>query len=244
MAPKLPRRVAAHLADRYDPSAEGPFQHAVRGLALALEESNDGRVPTSILMTSAAPSEGKSTLAMALAMELAAGRGMRVLLVDTDMRRGHLHRSFGVDAMPGLSDLLAGTCAFEDAVRPTATPGLSCLPHGGPMTATHGEGVGRAVVDLARSSHDVVVFDGLPVLASGRALSLAREVERVVLVARWARTRLNSVELAAEQLQIVRRDRTLVAVNGVDPRRHALYGYKDADFFLKALRQYQQGGAA
>ena len=85
--------------------------------------------PKNIVITSAIPSDGKSTTAANLAIALARA-GSRVLLVDADLRRGVLHKQFSAALQPGFADVLTGQCAWAGAVVPTAVPHLHLLPSG------------------------------------------------------------------------------------------------------------------
>jgi tyrosine-protein kinase Etk/Wzc len=120
-----------------------------------------------VMLTGPASGVGKSFLAMNLCVLLAAS-GKKVLLIDGDMRRGKLERSFGIDRANGIAELLAGTIGLEQAIRTTRVPGLSFMPAGkrpenpsellmSPRLQQYLEGLGRV--------YDVVFVDTPPVLA-------------------------------------------------------------------------------
>ncbi|CAN7440208.1 polysaccharide biosynthesis tyrosine autokinase [Caballeronia sp. LjRoot31] len=120
-----------------------------------------------VMLTGPASGVGKSFLAVNLAVLLAAS-GKKVLLIDGDMRRGKLERSFGVERTNGLAELLAGTVGLEQAIRTTRTPFLSFMPAGkrpenpsellmSPRLQQYLDGLGRV--------YDVVFIDTPPVLA-------------------------------------------------------------------------------
>lgn len=120
-----------------------------------------------VMLTGPASGVGKSFLAANLAVLLAAS-GKKVLLIDADMRRGKLERSFGMDRANGLAELLAGTIGLEQAIRSTKTPLLSFMPAGkrpgnpsellmSPRLQQYLDGLGRV--------YDVVFIDTPPVLA-------------------------------------------------------------------------------
>jgi tyrosine-protein kinase Etk/Wzc len=119
------------------------------------------------MLTGPASGVGKSFLAVNLAVLLAAS-GKKVLLIDADMRRGKLERSFGLERANGLAELLAGTIGLEQAIRTTRTPFLSFMPAGkrpenpsellmSPRLQQYLDGLGRV--------YDVVFIDTPPVLA-------------------------------------------------------------------------------
>ncbi|HEV7834796.1 MAG TPA: polysaccharide biosynthesis tyrosine autokinase [Caballeronia sp.] len=120
-----------------------------------------------VMLTGPASGVGKSFLAVNLAVLLAAS-GKKVLLIDADMRRGKLERSFGIERANGLAELLAGTIGLEQAIRTTRTPFLSFMPAGkrpenpsellmSPRLQQYLDGLGRV--------YDVVFIDTPPVLA-------------------------------------------------------------------------------
>ncbi|HMC48713.1 MAG TPA: polysaccharide biosynthesis tyrosine autokinase, partial [Caballeronia sp.] len=120
-----------------------------------------------VMLTGPASGVGKSFLAVNLAVLLAAS-GKKVLLIDGDMRRGKLERSFGLERANGLAELLAGTIGLEQAIRTTRTPFLSFMPAGkrpenpsellmSPRLQQYLDGLGRV--------YDVVFIDTPPVLA-------------------------------------------------------------------------------
>lgn len=88
MIPRLPRRVARNIVGHLDATGDGAFQQAIRALAVAIEQSNEGAAPRCILTTSPGPHQGKSLVSAALALTFAQTRGRRVLLVDSDLRSG------------------------------------------------------------------------------------------------------------------------------------------------------------
>jgi tyrosine-protein kinase Etk/Wzc len=106
-----------------------------------------------VMLTGPASGIGKSFLAANLAVLLAAS-GKKVLLIDADMRRGKLERSFGIERTNGLAELLAGTIGLEQAIRSTGTPLLSFMPAGK-----------RPVNPSELLMYDVVFIDTPPVLA-------------------------------------------------------------------------------
>lgn len=235
MVPRLPRRLA-HLSSLIG-RPDGMFARAVREVTLALERS-DGRTPASILVTSPLPAEGKTMMAGALAVELAAA-GNAVLLVDGDLLRGRLHELFGGEDRPGVNDLIAGRCALADIVRTDEATGIAFIPRGTAGGAAFDRETVGALLALGQQEGRTVVIDSAPVLGSPDAAMVAGVVERTLVVSRWGRTTRNALEAALDRLRGSRTDRIAVTINMVEPRRHALYGFKDAALFSRALRRYQ-----
>lgn len=237
MLPRLPRGMT-RLAGLASARTSAMFGGAVRGVALALEQAGNGRPPASLLVTSPLPSEGKTVVASALALELTA-EGHAVLLVDGDLVRGRLHDLFDLEDRPGLGDMLAGKCKPEEIVRTDEATGLAFIPRGKAVGATIDREAVAKLAAFARASGRILIIDSAPVLGSAETAVLAGAVERTLVIARWGKTSRNALEAAIERLQTTRQDRLFVAINMVRPRRHALYGFKDAALFSRSLRRYQ-----
>ena len=236
MVPRLPRRLArlSGLAGRSDPM----FAGAVRGLMLALERASDGRLPASVLVTSPLPAEGKTVVAAALALEILAS-GHPVLLVDGDIVHGRLHDLLGLGDQPGLTDLVAGRLAPAELVRTDEATGFAFIPRGAPLAAPVDREVLATLLAYAKETGRTLILDSAPVLGSSDTTAMAGAVERTIVVTRWGRTVRNALEAAIERLDAPRQERLAVVINMVEPRRHALYGFKDAALFSRSLRRYQ-----
>jgi len=150
--------------------------------------------PRLIMVTSATSGEGKTFLAINLALSLATEIDRSVLLVDTDMVKGDVMRVLGVDSERGLTDVLASDgLDVRDALVATNIESLTLLP-AGPMrnNATElfsSEKMVRLINDLSRRYPDrLVIFDTPPLLAATEAHVLATLVGQVVLVVEAQRT--------------------------------------------------------
>ncbi|WP_051760424.1 polysaccharide biosynthesis tyrosine autokinase [Herbidospora cretacea] len=157
--------------------------------------------PRSLLVTSCGSGEGKSTLAINLALAVA-GTGRRVALVDADLRRPSVARLLGLEGRSmGLTDVLAGSARLPEVLQ--RRQDLDVLP-GGPVPADPGElagspGMRRLIADLA-ADHDLVVVDAPPLLPVSDAVVLATACDGVLLVARAGRTRRESLAQAVARL--------------------------------------------
>jgi uncharacterized protein involved in exopolysaccharide biosynthesis/Mrp family chromosome partitioning ATPase len=239
LVPALPRAEAANLHETLRKRRGGMFAEAVRGIIHGLERGNDGVLPASILVTSALPGDGKSTLSVALALELAAG-GRQVLLVDGDLRQGKIAQVFGVEGAPGLLDLLAGRASAEEVVRHDPESRVDFVTRG----ASDDFGSLREarqlaeLMRLAEARGATVIFDSAPILATTESAILAGIAERALLVLRWGRTPRRAADLAVAQVSAQTSGPILAAMNAVDLKRHARYGFHDAGMFADRLAKY------
>ena len=167
---------------------QGIFSEAYRNLRstlhfMSLEEPR----PKAFLVTSAVPGEGKSTVAVNLAIILAGG-GSKTLLVDADIRKGLLNSYFAVQSSPGLVEVLVGDVGWKDAVLETGVKNLWLLPRGK-------GGVGSGELFLSESAdeflravysagYDRIVFDSAPVLATDDTACLAPKIDATLFVVR------------------------------------------------------------
>lgn len=179
------------------------FTEACRSLrsSLLFGHTHENR-PRTILVTSAAPNEGKSTVAANLARALALGNS-RVLLVDADLRRGQLHNLFGVPAEPGLSECIQEGGEIGNFIQGTSIANLFFLPRG---KATLGSGelfltpAFDAAIQRAREQFDYVIVDSVPVFAADDATTLAPKADGILFVVRHAHT---STRVAQEALEML-----------------------------------------
>lgn len=187
------------------PTAIGHAAEAYRILRTNLLFSARGTMVRSLVVTSAAPGEGKTLTAVNLA-STSAREGMRVLLVDCDFRRPRIHTYFDLPHAPGLSDVLCGTASSAEAIHPTSIPGLSVLPAGriDPRSAENRRSTTIAITLRQLSTeYDLVVLDTAPVLAFADASLLAALADGVLLVVRAGETDREEARRAVHQLAAV-----------------------------------------
>lgn len=184
-----------------------------------------GRSAVAVLVTSAAPQEGKTTTAVNLGISLAQA-GKRVLLVDTDLRRPTLHKQFGLANDAGLTSLYLTDMPLEEAVRETDIPGLSVLTSG-PIPANPAEVLSfpqtEQLLQRLRSMADYLLLDSPPVLSVADACILAQRVDGVLLVAEMGRTRAGAFKDVTEALEGVQARVLGVVLNKVREGRSGYY---------------------
>ncbi len=150
-----------------------------------------------LLVTSGVPGEGKSTIAVGLALSFAES-GARTLLVDADMRRPRIERYMDVEGAVGLADVLVGSVRWQDVVQPWGDHGLNVLPAGtkppNPTLLLQSRAM-SAFLDELGEHFDIMVMDSPPLLAVVDPLSMVPKVDGMVLVV--GRGKIRDHQLAA-----------------------------------------------
>ena len=221
----------------------GRFGEALRDMLAVVTapfEHPQGR-GCSVMLTSAVPDEGKTSTAIALA-RLAAWEGLRVVLIDGDLRHPSVLGRLGLPKGPGLQEILLGKATVEQALRTDPRSGLRILPGSAlsraALATQSGERL-RQVIQSLTSDHDLVVVDAAPALAVADTKLLARSVDRVLLLARWGTTSDRLIARAAIELREVRAPLIGAVLTAVDLNRQALYGLDDRTFaYVKHARYY------
>lgn len=163
-----------------------------------------------IIVTSALPGEGKTFCAINLAMSMAMERDTTVLLVDADVARPALLNVLGLDARPGLMDvLLDDELDLSEVILKTNVPALSLLPagrrnkHATELLASRS--MSRLLEDIANRYPDrIVIFDSPPLLLTSEAGVLASQMGQVVMVVEAERTTHSSVRESLRQIEACR----------------------------------------
>jgi succinoglycan biosynthesis transport protein ExoP len=193
------------------------YEEAIRTLRNSILLTDFDRRLRSILLTSASPSEGKSTVAAHLAATHA-GQGKRTLLIDGDLRRPSVHRLYQVPNSVGLSNVLLQQIAWRDAlVRMPEPEGLDILP-AGPSTRRASDLIGTGLAELveeAAREYDLVVLDAPPLLGFAEPLQMASVVDGVIIVARAGNTSRTALASVITTLARLRANLVGVVLNEV-----------------------------
>ena len=203
---------------------------AYRSLRTNLLFSRMGQELKTVVVTSTAAAEGKTTVASNLGTTFAQ-QGVRVLVVDADLRKSRLHQVFGHDRGPGLSDVLISRVTPGQAIRKTEVDGLYVLPAGlVPPNPSELLGSPRMArfVEQARQAFELVIFDSPPLMAAGDAAILGAQCDGVVLVVRAGKTDQDTARDAVRQLDNVRARVLGAVLNDPDatvPRYGGYYYY-------------------
>lgn len=189
-----------------------------------------GRPARVTFVTSALPSEGKSTTALALAIGQAR-RDHRVILIEADPYGEGVSSQLGVEARLGLREVLEGKVPLGDAVITHEETGIDVLPVVGRFEAESRLSRGGAfarLLDELREQYDAVLIDGAPILPVSETRELAALADVVILAVRWRKTSAAAVREALSQLPRRVRNLTAVCLTRVDRRLSAFYAMDSA----------------
>ena len=219
-------REAVELVTQSRPQSQ--MAESYRALRTSLLLSSLGSPPKVILVTSAMPQEGKTTTSINTAVVLAQ-KGVRVLLIDADLRRPGIHKALGMGPRSGLSNVLTGSADIQNAItRSPIVPSLSILPAGTPppnpaeLLASANT---RDLIDGLRRDFDHIVIDTPPTLSVTDAVVLSTRADAVVLVIRSGKTTKQALRRARELLFRVNARVTGVLLNAVDLNSPDYYYY-------------------
>lgn len=196
----------------------------------------EGDRPKTLLITSAVPNEGKSTIATNLARSLALG-GARVILVDADLRKGHLHDLLALSSNPGLAELLRHPGDLEPFIQPTLLPNLHFIARGVIPTNPGDLILNSALDDILsrlRQQYDYVIMDSSPVFAADDATTLAPRMDGTLFVVRSHFSRARAVREALDLLT-QRQARVLgLILNRADASARGYHYYNYAEYYAPA----------
>ena len=222
---------------------QSQMAESYRALRTSLLLSSLGAPPKVILVTSARPQEGKTTTAINSAIVLAQ-KGVRVLLVDADLRRPNVHKALGVGPGSGLSNVLTGSATLKQTISPSPVlPNLFVLSAGSPppnpaeLLASSNM---KDVLDELRGQFDHIVIDTPPTLSVTDAVVLSPRVDAVILVIRSGQTTKQALRRARDILIQVNAHVTGVLLNAVDLNSPDYYYYYE---YQGKYSQYYQEDA-
>ncbi len=196
-----------------------------RAIRTAVQFSSVDNPIRTMVVTSAKPGEGKTVTAINLATVMAF-QGLKVILVDADLRRPSMHKFMEVSTAPGLTDVVAGQISLREALRPTKVENLRVLPCGerapNPAELLGSEAMTQAIESL-RLEADLVIFDTPPCLPVTDAEVLASQVDAVTVVIEAGRSQKDAVKSTMELLFQVRARVIGVILNKIDQSRKGAY---------------------
>jgi capsular exopolysaccharide synthesis family protein len=192
-----------------------------------------------IVVTSAGPQEGKTITAVSLAISLAQ-TGKRVLLVDTDMRKPRIHKSFGLENSNGISNFLISDISLSEVTVPSGIQNLTICPCGpippNPAELMYTQRFKEFIRD-ARESFDIVIFDSPPVAAVTDGVVISKSVDGVIIVAKAKKTTKNAVLQVKKQLKDVNAHIIGMVLNEIDLESKE-YNYYYYSYYYRHYRYY------
>jgi non-specific protein-tyrosine kinase len=224
-----------------------PISEAYRSLRTGVQFSNIDRPENNaLLVTSPNPSEGKSITIANLATVMAQA-GLRVILVDSDLRRPVMHKVFELENHSGLTDLLRNVKLtdieqsvdhwLDQLVQPTKTEGLWLLTSG-PIPPNPSEILGSktnmVLIEALKRRYDYVVFDSPPVLIVTDAVVLSTLVDGTILVVDADQTQKNQLRQSVERLREVNANMLGIVVNRLSPKMNGYSGYYHYYYYRKS----------
>jgi len=216
-----PRPLISYL----EPQSE--TAEAYRALRTSILLSSPSHPPRSILVTSSVPQDGKTMTCINIAIVLAQ-QGKRILLVDADMRRPHIHRAFSLKNQVGLSNILTGSANGNDAIQVTVQPSLFVIP-AGPIPPHPAELLSSPLMQNLlrkwRDDYDHVIVDSPPVISVTDPVLLSVQTDAVLLIIRSGQTTAAHVRRARNLLQSVNAGLLGVVVNAANLASPDYYYY-------------------
>ena len=222
------KKIDAHLITHTNPFSS--ITEAYLKLRTNVQYSRIDSPLRTLLVTSANPTEGKSTTVSNLSVAFAQ-TGKKVLIVDTDFRKPNLYAAFGLNRSPGITDVLFHTSELKAALQMTVIKNLDLLCCGTiPQNPSEllGSAVMKTLIDILKEKYDLMLFDSPPVLALTDSSILSTLVDGVIVVASAGQTRTDSFLQTMESLEGVHAHVLGVVLNNFDLRSAygSYYGYR------------------
>jgi len=187
-------------------NASSELWEAYRTLCTSLQFVTDRGLPKSLFFTSANVGEGKSTSSLAVARYFG-NLGLKVLLIDCDLRRPSLHKKLGLSNEKGLTNYLTGACLAAEVSQNAPFANLTFLasgplpPNASELLASPKFGV---LISMATSDFDLVVVDGPPIMGLADAQLLSKATQATIFAARAGYTAKHSIRAALKRLHAAR----------------------------------------
>jgi len=178
-----------------------------------------------LLVTSSIQDEGKTFLTINLGISLAQ-MGKRVVVIDADLRKTRIHRTFGLKKHPGLTDVLTGNHGLESVIQDTKVENLKIIPCGtippNPAELLSSEAM-KGLIDRLKEQFDFILFDSPPVMSVTDPTILANLADGVILVIKGGETPRPPIQRALQQLSKLDTKLLGVVLNGMDFKKGKYY---------------------
>ncbi len=243
MVPAISRRVRRGISpqDYFLRKPRSAFGEAMSSAVASLFLTSGERRPRTVMVTSALPNEGKSTVSINMARAVS-HTGMRTLLIDADLRRPSLNKLMGRELQPGLVEYLQDKATFEEIVQRDPKSGVDFIAAGGhvanPLHFLAADKT-RAFIQGLSKYYDFVVIDSSPVMVVSDPRLLSRYVDETVFVVRWARTRREHALHAMKQIIEAGGSIGGTLLTMVNTKRHADYSFADSGQYHLGPRYYE-----
>ena len=234
--PLLPKATSDKLrrGESMIPQMPSPeFAEAIQSIRTSMAFSNAGGLPKSVMLTSSAPGEGKSTISMSIASSFAMS-GKNVVFLEADIRHDSQAKLFGLPNAPGLSDYLSGQSDLVIHSNLRGVDGLDLIVSGtqSPNTVNLLESEQMQELILAlEEQYDLVVVDAPPVIGIADSLLISQKVKSVLFVVAAGVTHTDVAQRAISRLQSVNAPMMGVILNKYD-FRHAGLEYSDFEYYV------------
>jgi capsular exopolysaccharide synthesis family protein len=206
-----------------DKDPKSPIAEIFRTLRTNIQFMTANHSLRTLLVTSSVPGEGKSWVSANLAIAFA-GEGKKVILIDSDMRKGRLHTIFGADKKPGLSNYLSGVSELENKddifsyIKKANKEGLYIMPSGdvppNPSELLVSEKMQELIKKL-KENFDIAIFDGTPVLLVTDSVILARQLDSTLIVTSYKSTKMGDVEKIKKMIENVGGNISGIVINKI-----------------------------
>ncbi|MCX6639016.1 MAG: polysaccharide biosynthesis tyrosine autokinase [bacterium] len=222
LSPADKERITSKLITNFSPKS--PISEAYRSLRTNILFANIDQPIKTLIVSSSATKEGKSTTVANLAITMSQ-MGSRVLIIDADLRRPTIHNLFKIDRQIGLTNALLGAYTLDEVIKPTGIENLDVITAGdippNPSELLSSNAMRRALQVLSQR-YDLILIDSPPVIAVTDAAVLATRADGVLLVVSSGYVTRNEVLRAMQLLGNVRANLIGVLLNGLDIKR--IYG--------------------
>lgn len=202
---------------------KSPIAEIFRTLRTNIQFMTSNQGLKTLLVTSSVPGEGKSWVSTNLAIAFA-GENKKVLLIDSDMRKGRINTIFSMEKRQGLSNYLSGVSELENKkdifsyIRETNIEGLHIMPSGdvppNPSELLVSEEMNELIVKL-KNTFDMVIFDGPPALLVTDSVILSRQLDTTLIVTSYKTTKMGDVEKVKKMIENVGGNISGVVINKV-----------------------------
>ena len=240
LVPSLPHHRNAKPEDYVLDRPRSEYSEAVRAIGVSLYARGALNTGSVVMVTSAVPGEGKTTVCLTMARMLASS-GRRVLLLECDLRCPRIGNVLGDNAPGDLSDLIVGKAEWNDVVQVDGRTGLHYVvgrPHCDHPQELLGSEKLASIIKFASLEYDCVILDTPPMAVVADAGVLTRSATECLFVVRWEQTPRAVVQRAIDRLTELGRDVTSVVLSRVDLKKLARTDASEEAYGMNEARRY------